>query len=645
MKIQLLLKAGLTVFIFFCGSKATAQKNMVEWRDYASDKFSSKYLPVSQINAGNVKNLHMAWTWESADQPYLDEDTSLWTWRNEATPIMIGGVLYTSTSLSQVVAIDAATGKTIWVFDPETRKMGSPTNLGFVHRGVAYWKKGNKKRIFIATGDAYLISINAINGKIDSSFGNHGRIDLTLGLSRPVKRIYYGVTSPPLICRDKIIVGSSIRDQPMEKIMPPGDVRAFDAATGKTAWIFEAIPSDTALRNQSWKKESWKTTGNMNVWAWMSCDEDLGYVYLPFSTASNDFYGGERPGDNLYSQSIVAVNVATGKKVWHYQTEHHGIWDYDLPAAPNLVNITVNGKPIKALAQVSKQAFTYVLNRQTGKPVWPIEELAVPASTVPGEITAATQPHPTLPVPFDRQGVTENDLIDFTPELKRMAKDSLKKYTYGPIFSPPGIEGTIALPGVVGGASWAGAAINPVKGIMYVPSVTVPITLKVWNDPAIPYAYRGRYFFNVTGPYGLPLLKPPYSRITAIDLNTGKHLWMTALGRGPADDPHLKDLHLPDLGSGKRNHILLTASLLFAANEGNGTNRPSAFDHSVQLATSTFQPMLRALDPATGKIVAQIELPDNVSGAIMTYVWKGKQYIVMPVGGASQKARLLAMCL
>jgi quinoprotein glucose dehydrogenase len=643
MKIKNILIGLFALSLFACQQKNGKDEETLEWREYAADKFSSKYSPASKINASNIKELKTAWTWESVDQPYLDADTMLYTWRNESTPIMVGGVLYTSTSLSQVVAIDAETGKTIWIFDPETRKNGSPTNLGFVHRGVAYWEKDEKKRIFIGTGDAFLISIDAATGKVDNNFGTNGRIDLTLGLSRPVKRIYYGVTSPPLVCNGKVIVGSSIRDQPMEKIMPPGDVRAYDVETGNLAWTFEAIPKDTVLRNKTWLDQSWKTTGNMNVWAWMSCDEELGYVYLPFSTASNDFYGGERPGDNLYSQSIVAVNVATGEKVWHYQVEHHGIWDYDLPAAPNLLNITVNGKPIKALAQISKQAFTYVLDRVTGKPVWPIEERNVPPSKVPGEVTASTQPHPTIPAPFDRQGVTENDLIDFTPELKRMAIASLQNYTYGPLYSPPSEKGTIGLPGVVGGASWAGAAVDPVKAIMYIPSVTSPITFKVWKDATIPYTYRGRYFFNVAGPLGLPLFKPPYSRITAIDMNTGKHLWVAAMGKGPVDHPQLKDLHLPDLGGGKRNFILLTPTLLFAANEGQGAGRPSHFDNSVQLNTKTLEPMLRAFDPATGKLVAEIELPDNVGGAMMTYVWKGKQYIVMPIGGASQKARLLAM--
>ncbi len=625
-----------------------------EWPAYGADKASSKYAPLTHITRDNVGQLQVAWRWLSVDQPILQADSSLWTMAYEATPLMVGGVLYTSTSLSQVAAIDAATGNTIWSYDPKSYQHGSPPNLGFVHRGVAYWQDGADQRLLIATGDAHLIALNAKTGKPLESFGDQGRIDLTQGLRRPVSRTYYGVSSPPIICRDVAVVGASILDYPSKKAMPPGDVRGFDVRTGAVRWTFHSVPQDHEAGSETWAQESWKHMGNTNVWTTMSCDEELGYVYLPFSTPSNDYYGGQRLGNNLFAESLVALQAQTGQRVWHFQMVHHGIWDYDLPAAPNLVDITVDGKRIRAVAQVSKQGFCYVFDRVTGAPVWPIEERPVAPSNVPGEQASPTQPFPTKPLPFDRQGVTPHDLIDFTPKLHQEALEILKQYTHGPLFTPPTIwrapanKGTIILPGVTGGASWSGAAFHPDTGMLYVPSVTLPSVLRLQTGyiSGVGAIYIGEYRFRFRGPGGLPLIKPPYGRITAIDLNTGEHRWMRPMGEGPRRHPALAHLNLPPLGSPRRGFVLATKSLLFTAQEGIRRGRgPSPQANAIEVSAKNYKPFLLALDPATGDRIAQIALPGNASGSPMTYLVDGKQYIVVPIGGASLPAELVALSL
>ncbi len=624
-----------------------------EWRCYGSDPASTKYAAGDQINKSNIGRLQIAWRWASIDQPLLRADSTLWTWKNEATPIMVDGVLYTSTSMSQVAAIDAATGRTIWTYDPESYKQGTPPGGGFVHRGVAYWGSGNDRRVFIGTGDARLIALNAGTGRQIPAFGQAGQIDLTQGLRRPVDRTFYGVTSPPIICRDTVVVGSSILDIdgsvniPFPGEMPPGDVRGFDVRSGKLRWLFESIPQGRNIGVETWEKDSWVHTGDTNVWSLMSCDEKLGYVYLPFGTASNDYYGGSRRGHNLFAESLVAINATTGQRVWHYQAVHHGLWDYDLPAAPNLVDITVNGRRIKAVAQVSKQAFVYVFDRVTGEPVWPIEERPVPQSTVAGEKTSDTQPFPTKPGPFDRQGLTRDDLIDFTPELRERALQIVKDHTYGPLFTPPSENGTIALPGAWGGASWAGAAVDPAKGVLFVPSISGPAILKVSAGSHSAYVYTGILQFGPDGPQGLPLVKPPYGRVTAIDLNTGEHLWMRPVGDGPRNHPALQHLNLPPLGWPYRSFVVLSKSLLFVAQEGpvSGLRGISPRGNAIELETKVQDPALLALDPNDGHLIAKIPLPGNATGTPLTFTARGKQYIVIPIGGASQPAELLALSL
>jgi quinoprotein glucose dehydrogenase len=618
------------------------------WPSYGADAANSKYAPLDQIHQGNVKELHIAWRWSSVENAILQDHPDLWTMVNEATPLMIDGRLYTSTSLSQVAAIDAQTGQTLWVYDPETYKQGSPPNLGFVHRGVAYWADGVDQRIFIGTGDAYLIALDANTGKPVPEFGEDGRIDLTQGLLRPVDRALYGVSSPPMICRNVVIVGASILDYPRMKEMPPGDVRGFDVRTGQQRWMFHAVPQGGEPGVDTWEHDSWRSTGNTNVWTVMSCDEELGYIYLPFTTPTNDYYGGQRPGDNLFAESLVVLQAETGARVWHFQMVHHGLWDYDLPAAPNLVNLTGEGRRLKVVAQVTKQGFCYMFDRVTGTPVWPIEERSVPPSAVPGEKTSRTQPFPTKPVPFERQGITPNDVIDLTPELQREALRILQKYTYGPLFTPPTEQGTITLPGVVGGASWSGAAVHPDTGVLYVTSVTLPAILRVRRAAPFeaPYAYIGAYDIGPTGPQGLPLVKPPYGRITAINLHTGEHLWMRSVGEGPREHSALRHLNLPPLGWPRRSFPVLTKSVLFVAQQGilRGLG-PSPRRNALEVGLQHHEAVLQALDPDNGNLLATIALPGNASGAPMTYMVDGKQFIVIPIGGASQPAELVALSL
>ena len=614
-----------------------------EWPSYASDKASSKYSPLAQIDGSNFSALKVAWTWRSIDETVIKENPQLRTWAWEATPLMVGGVLYVSTSLSQVAAIDAATGKTIWVHDPETWKNGPPSNNGFVHRGVSCWANGNDRRILLGTADGYLICLNAETGKPVPTFGQDGRIDLTQGLGRPVDRRYYGVSSPPIIVRNVVVMGSKVNDVPLLKAMPPGDVRGFDVRTGKQKWIFHAVPQSGEFGNDTWEKESWKTTGAANVWTMMSADEALGYVYLPFSTPANDSYGGDRHGNGLFGESLVCLDARTGKRVWHFQMVHHGLWDYDLPGAPNLIDIRVNGKIVKAVAQVSKQAFVYVFDRVTGKPIWPIEERSVPQSTVPGEKTSATQPFPTKPAPFDRQGVTENDVMDFTPELRKQALAVLEKYNYGPLFTPPSPEKpTIEMPGIAGGASWSGAACDPETGIMYVSSLTNPYSFRLTKSPQVPHAAYVGIPAPVETVQEIPLWKPPYARITAIDLNTGDHRWMVPMGDLSQGNPVLQQLGVKQTGRATRGHSLLTKTLLIVGQEGNTQRAEGAVRASGLIV---HDPKLYAYEKATGKVVGSVTLPRNAMGAPMTYMLRGKQFIVVPTGGSNLPAELVALCL
>lgn len=608
-----------------------------QWLHYGGDKASTKYSRLDQINAENVSKLAVAWTWQTPDDELKKNNRGLGTFTWEATPLAVGDRLYTSTSLSQVAAINAQTGETIWVYNPEVYKAGRPTNLGFVHRGLEYWSGDGKERLLLAGHDAYLYSIDAKTGQLDTSFGDNGRVDLTTQIPNAVRAKNYTVTSPPIVCRDVVIVGASISDIPMMKEAPRGDVQAFDVRTGKPRWIFHAIPQPGEFGHETWEGDSWQYTGNANVWTLMSADEELGYVYLPMSTPTNDWYGGHRLGDGLFAESLVCVDAATGQRVWHFQTVHHGVWDYDLPGAPVLCDIKVDGQPIKAVAQITKTGFTFVFDRVTGKPVWPIEERPVPPSTVPGEKLSPTQPYPTKPAPYERQGSTEDNLIDFTPELREEALKILNAYDHGPLFTPPTERGTVNLPGWGGGGNWWGAAFDPDTGQFYVPSMTNPIVVQL--VPPQPERSNFRYIRGggsfggwLEGPRGLPLFKPPYGRITAINLHTGDHTWMVPIGDGPRKKiSELAGRDVGPLGSGGGGP-LLTKTLLFVG-QGSGNRGSRAERKSGHV--------LRAYNKATGEVIAEAALPEAPSGTPMTYLAGGRQYVAV----ATSKGTLVALAL
>jgi quinoprotein glucose dehydrogenase len=406
------------------------------------------------------------------------------------------------------------------------------------------------------------------------------------------------------------------------------------------------IPRQGEAGTQTWEDKSWSYTGAGNVWAMMSADEELGYVYLPTTSPTHDMFGGHRRGDNLYTSSIVCLDAATGKRIWHFQTVHHDLFDFDNPAAPILLDITVDGKRIKAVAQVTKQAFVFVLDRATGKPVWPIEERPVPQSTVPGEKVSPTQPIPTKPPPFDRQGITVDDLIDFTPELRAEALKIIEQYVIGPLFTPPSVRldkpgttrGTIQVPGSTGGANWQGAAFDPETGILYVPSRTNPFAadLVPGDSSQTNLEYRAGTRALIQGPRGLPLLKPPYGRITAIDLNRGEHVWMVPNGDGPRDHPELKALKLGPLGGAVPSSAIVTRTLLFATEADQITGRTPPFSGGKKF---------KALDKATGRLVWEIELEAGANGVPMTYMFNGRQFVVFAIGGQNHPAELVALSL
>jgi quinoprotein glucose dehydrogenase len=634
-----------------CGRENSNTTSDGNWPAYAADNFNSKYSALDEITRDNVKDLKIAWTWDSPDNEILQHlkfPVSIY----EATPLAIDGILYVSTSTAQVAAINGTTGKTLWTFDPKVYESTPPAHGAYIHRGVSYWEDGNDKRIIVGTPDARLIALRAEDGLPVKAFGNQGTVDLTKGLDREFDPAHYAITSPPVITNNMIVIGSSITDDHPRSMRPPGDVRAFDVRSGTQQWVFHTIPHAGEYGNDTWENDSWKHNGNTNVWTRISADEKLGYVYLPVSTPTNDWYGGNRPGENLFAESLVCLNVRTGKRVWHFQTVHHGVWNYDLPCAPNLIDITVDGKRIRAVAQVTKMGFTFVFDRETGKPVWPIEEVSVPSSHIPGEKTATTQPIPKKPASFERQGISEKDLIDFTPGLFADAKKKLDSIDTGPLYTPPSLRGLAYLPGALGGANWHGAATDPETGTLYVPSVTFPTFFKVTPvDVAISDArYEGEPFW-INGTQGLPLLKPPYGRVTAIDLNTGKHTWMSPLGEGPRNHALLKDLRLPRLGWSMRGSPLLTRTLLFVGQEGKYWEYVPALVGSAKLSGAPpeeiikFHPRLYVFDKENGTLIHEIDLPLNITGAPMTYRANGKQFIAFAVGGAIAPAQIIALSL
>jgi quinoprotein glucose dehydrogenase len=645
-----------------------------EWPTYAGDLASSHYSPLDQITPANFARLRIAWRtrtpdavlsvtlphgaeW-SADARAVFEELNRQDpkrWRDgqppfvnnfKATPLMVGGALYLNTPLSIGAAVDARTGAIRWVYNPKSYENGTTTmSLRWNQRGVAYWTDGAQERVYWGTGDGYLLAVDANTGRPVREFGVDGRVDLMEGLPRAkrgerdyLNALTYSVQSPPLVVGDIVISPASISSLVINKEQIPGWIRAYDVRTGRVRWTFKTVPAKGEFGYETWKDGSAEYAGKVTVWTTMSADEELGYVYIPTNTTAPDFYGGHRLGDNLFAESILCLDVNTGRRVWHFQTVHHGLWDYDNPAAPNLLDIVVNGERIKALAQVTKHGFVFTFDRVTGKPVWPIEERPVPPSTVPGEVASPTQPHPTRPAPFEAQGATADDLVDFTPELRAMARKAVEGFTLGPLFTPPTENGTITRPFTVGGANWGGAAVDPETGMLYVPSRSgYGVNRVAPPDPTLNSNLR---YMQVPGrspqmPQGLPLFKPPYSRMTAIDMNTGEHAWMVPSGAGVRvrTHPMLKDLNLPPLGGDSTfSGPLLTRTLLV---------------HALTTGGSDGGPRLVTYDKKTGAELASVDLPGLPIGTPMTYLLDGRQYIALTVQPSGRDAypELVALAL
>ncbi len=655
-----------------------------EWRSYSGNIAGQKYSPLDQIDASNFNDLEIAWRWTSVDAMVsrtMPDGSEWWAPLDDiveslvadtpnlyrmghlprpggmrVTPLMVGGVMYFNTALSQGVAVDATTGETLWVFNPKSYEEGTtPMSGTFVQRGVAYWTDGeDDERIFWGTGNGYLVCVQAKTGQPCPDFGpdGSGMVDAMVGLPRAIREdrdylnaLLYGIHSPPIVVRDRVIHGSQVADRRITKEAVPGWVRAWDVRTGKHSWDFHTVPNSAdEFGADTWLNESWRYSGNGNVWSFLSGDNELGHVYLPTGTVTNDYYGADRPGDNLFSESIIAVEVETGERVWHFQAVHHGLWDYDFPTSPNLVDITVDGRDIKALVQVSKQGFVYTFDRVTGDPVWPIEERPVPTETnMPNEYVSPTQPFPTKPAPFEYQGVTIDDLVDFTPEIRQMAIEVVKPFRLGPLFTPTsrpvegGWQGTLMRPPDGGAATWAGAAVDPETGVLYVPSRNNAVVITLYEpDPAlgatVAYTHGAPEADRLAGrglgpsrsgalmPRGLPLLKPPYSRMTAIDMNTGEHEWMVPLGDGDRyrNHPMLRDLNLPPLGGDGAGGPVLTKTLVVSALSAGGSDGG---------------PRLVARSKETGEELGSIDLPTGAIGTPMTYMVNGKQHIALAIGG------------
>jgi quinoprotein glucose dehydrogenase len=624
---------GLTIFLIAIVVPMLAQQGAKngEWRAYGGDEGSTRYSALDQINRDNIKDLRVAWVWKS-DSLVPNPQAS-----SETTPIMVNGVLYFTMDQKRfVVAADAGTGETIWVFRPNEGERFDQAPRK-VHRGVSYWTDGRgDERILLATPGFQLLALNAKTGVPVPSFGNNGYVDLFKELDLrenedPIGRI--GNSSPVVISHDTVVIGPALRPGGgrQNKGNVRGDVMAFDVRTGKKKWVFHTIPRKGEPGYETWDNGSADYTGNAGVWGPFSVDTELGYVYLNVESATNDVYGGHRPGNNLYSDSLVCLDIRTGKMIWYYQLVHHDIWDYDMPPHPILIDLTVDGRPVKAVVQLSKQAFAYVFDRTNGRPVWPIEERPVPQTDVKGEWTAPTQPFPTKPPAFDAQGITPNDLINFTPELRAAALQALEGFKIGPIFTPPPmvtaedaqnpVRPLVQVPGLGGGANWQSGASDPETGFVYVGSATNPgtvgLNLQTPNETQADYSMGGR---GPQLPNGLRLLKPPYGRITGYDMNRGAIAFQIPNGDTP---PNIKTQfeaaglkNIPPTGAPSQAHLLVTKNFLFAT-EGSGG-----------------QPILHAYDKRTGAEIWQSRMPaGSASGIPMTYMHQGKQYVVHAANG------------
>jgi quinoprotein glucose dehydrogenase len=603
---NLLARLRLCFVVAVSLSPAVAQ----EWPSYGNDPGGMRYSPLKQIDKTNVGRLTAAWTYHTGDV----SDGSRYPARSafECTPLVVDGVLYLTTPFARAVALEAETGKELWTFDPELDR-DRRYNL-FINRGASYWASGDEKRIFLGTLDGRLFALDARTGKPVPSFGNDGWIDLRKGVAEEFPDAGYGLTSPVAIYKDLVITGALASDG--EPRGPSGAIRAFDARTGKQVWRFNTVPQPGEFGHDTWEGDSWKNRGGVNAWSILSVDQERGMVFVPLTSPATDTYGGDRKGDNLFGDCILALDAATGKRIWHFQTIHHDLWDWDLPAQPNLVTVRRDGNDVAAVAQITKLGFVYVLDRLTGKPLFPVEERPVPQSVIPGERTSPTQPFPVKPPTFARQTMSLDELTEVTPESRAECQEMIEGAVTGPMFRPIGPEYTIMFPGTNGGANWGGGSYDPSSGVLFVNSMDVGALWRMVERPEgseIPYRTqsRGGRFWDQNQ---YPCQKPPWALLTAIDLNTGEFRWRATLG--VIDE--LLARGIPPTGTSNLGGSIVTAGgLVFI-----GATNDSRF---------------RAFDADTGKELWVTKLPASAHATPITFRGKnGKQFVVIAAGGGNK---------
>jgi quinoprotein glucose dehydrogenase len=635
-----------------------------EWRTYGGDLGHTRYAALDQITASNFSKLEVAWRFKTDNLGPRPE------FNFQSTPLMVGGRLYSTAGTRRaVVALDAGTGELLWVHGEDEGARGAAAPRQLSGRGLAYWSDGKEERILYVTPGYRLVALDAKTGNRAASFGRDGAVDLKQDFDQPFDLTTgpVGLHATPTVAGNIVLVGAAFETgaNPKSRSNIKGAVRAFDVRTGKRLWMFKTIPEPGEVGSETWEDDSWAYTGNTGVWAQISVDEELGIAYLPVEMPTHDYYGGARPGDGLFGETLVAVDLKTGQRKWHFQLVHHGIWDMDIPCAPILADITVNGRTVKAIAQPSKQAFLYVLDRVTGQPIWPIEERPVPQGDVPGEKYSKTQPFPTRPAPYERQGLAIDDLIDFTPELRAEAMKAIARYKIGPVFTPPVVskaEGPIAtlqMASQAAATNWPGGSYDPETHVLYVNSQSAVATLGLVPPPpgAAPDVryHQGTALSGprlaggsgaaggggtaVTAPtvQGLPLIKPPYGRISAISLDTGNILWQVPHGETPdtiRNHPALKGLTIPRTGRPGHVGSLVTRTLVISGEPGFGTT-PSGQRGA----------MLRAYEKKTGAEAGAVYMPAPQTGSPMTYMLNGRQYLVVAISGGSYSGELLAFRL
>jgi quinoprotein glucose dehydrogenase len=665
-----------------------------DWTHYTADVRGSKYSPLDQVNAANFNKLEVAWRFKTDNLGTRPE------FKLEGTPLAIKGVLYTTAGTRRaVIALDGRTGELIWShsYREGNRAAIAPRQLS--GRGVSYWTdgKGDERILYVTTGYR-LIELNAKNGAMISSFGDGGVVDLKKGAvfgkgqQIDLETGEIGLHATPTVVKDVVIIGSSFKEgtQVVTHNNTKGLVRAFDVKSGKLLWTFNTIPRAGEFGNDSWENESWAQNGNTGVWTQITVDEDLGLVYLPVEDPTSDQYGGHRPGNNLFGDTLVCVDLKTGVRKWHYQVAHHPIWDYDLSSAPILADITVDGKAIKAVALPSKEAFLYVFDRVTGEPVWPIVERPVPQSDVPGEKTSPTQPFPTKPPAYARQAITVDELINFTPALRAQAMEIVKQYRMGPMFLPAVVSkvggplASLTIGTLGGGTNWPGSSYDPETHTVYAQAANAgvsPLGLveppKGFSDIRYVAGVAGREFRINEGPGfgsaadapkisvsaqrlatigaapaapppaagggngltvdGLPLVKPPYGLLSAINLDRGELVWQVPHGDTPdaiRNHPALKGLNIPKTGQQGSVGLFVTKTLVVLGDP--------------QVTTTPEHPrgaMLRAYNKQTGEQVGAMWMPAPQSGSPMTYLAGGRQYIIVAISGGNYSGEYLAFAL